>query len=129
MMCAPMSAITSWSAPSSVPSLLAAILSRMMAGYLVWSCMSSSRVSASFTGRRAFSASATPMGMGEFIWMDEPNVPPTGMRITSTLLSGISKRAPSTMRTLWIDCVVAHTVMPPFASGRHTTAFGSICAW
>ena len=91
--------------------------------------MSSSRVSASFTGRRAFSASATPMGMGEFIWIDEPKVPPTGMRITSTLLSGMPKIAPRTMRTLWMDCVVAQTVMPPFASGRHTTALGSIWAW
>jgi len=69
------------------------------------------------------------MGTGEFIWIEEPNVPPTGTRMTSTLLSGMPKMAPRTIRTLWIDCVVAHTVMPPSASGRHTTALGSICAW
>ena len=60
--------------------------------------------------------------------MLEPNVPPTDMRLTLTLLSGMSKICPSTMRALWIDWRVAHTVIPPSGSGRQTTDLGSICA-
>ena len=129
MMCAPMSATRLILAPSSVPSCLAAILSSICDGYLVWSCMSSSRVSASLTGRPALSASATQIGIGEFIWIDEPKVPPTGIRRTSILLRGMSKIWPSRMRTLWMDCVVAQTVRPPSGSGRQTAVLGSICMW
>ena len=75
------------------------------------------------------SASAAQMGMFEFIWMLEPNVPPTGMRRTSILLSGMLKIWPRRMRTLWIDWVVAQTVSPPSGSGWHTAVLGSSCAW
>ena len=91
--------------------------------------MSSSRVSEIFTGRPAFNASATVTGMTVFIWMDEPKVPPTAIRRTSILLSGILKTCPRMMRTLWMDCVVHHSVNPPSGSGLQTAPFGSICMW
>ena len=126
-MCAPMSVTRSAWAPVSVPSRFAAILISIWAGKLLWSCMSSSRVSVSFTGRRAFRARATQMGTGVFIWMLDPNVPPTGTLTTLTLLNGMPKSCPRTMRTLWIDWAVGQTVIPPSPSGRQTTDFVSIC--
>ena len=110
MMCAPMSATSSISAPSSVPSRFAASLSCDLRGILavvVHVLFARQRHLDRPAGleRQRHADGDRPCSSG--CWSRTCRRP--GMRCTSILLSGMSKIWPSRMRTLWMDCVVAHT--------------------